>query len=257
MKKNETSQLLAEIRNLASIDIDKRIDRPIKKNTEIHDILADIKSDILKLALEEQEFHDAKQKTIEMHNKQLKHLQDLAEQQRIQQQINEHVKSISIPETPQPVPPPVIVQHINLSTQMIDVIQLQKITNHKLIKNITVPITVATFILSLIFFYLTSTPIEESPKSKIIFNKPIATAISNQINNMWPEYVWLDTYHNVSPDHPDLTLKNLLDISLKDTLKINRDNAEITRVNKTKTKVVKVKKIKKLQLDIDINKRDY
>jgi hypothetical protein len=149
------------------------------------------------------------------------------------------------------------VQHINLSTQMIDVMQLQKITNHKLIKNITVPITVATFILSLIFFYLTSTPIEELPKSKITFNKPTVTAISNQINNMWPEYVWLDVYHNVSPDHPDLTLKNLLDISLKDTLEINRDNLEITRVNKTKTKVVKVKKIKKLQLNIDINKRDY
>lgn len=257
MKKSETTQLLAELKNLANLDIEKRVEKPIKKNLEIYNILSEIKNDVLKSALEEQEFYEAKQRTISLHNKELKHLQELADNQRIQQQINDYERSKQISPPVVHVHEPIITQHIDMSTQMIDFKLFQKTTNQKLIKTLRVPVTFITFVLSLIFFYSTNShTITPKPKAKIVFNKPKIKSIKFK-NEMWPEYVWSDIYQNVSPDYFSLTLKELLNISLEDKLESSRVNAGITRVNKTKINKIKTPKKTKLQLNIDINSRDY
>ena len=257
MKKSETTQLLAELKNLANLDIEKRVEKPIKKNLEIYNILSEIKNDVLKSALEEQEFYEAKQRTISLHNKELKHLQELADNQRIQQQINDYERSKQISPPVVHVHEPIITQHIDMSTQMIDFKLFQKTTNQKLIKTLRVPVTFITFVLSLIFFYSTNShTITPEPKAKIVFNKPKIKSIKFK-NEMWPEYVWIDIYQNVSPDYFSLTLKELLNISLEDKLESSSVNAGITRVNKTKINKIKTPKKTKLQLNIDINSRDY
>jgi hypothetical protein len=263
--KNETSQLLSEIKQMALKNPDHTISIPLpKKKSELSSVLAEIKDLALRDAKDEQEFITAKEVAQQKYMQEERHKADLLEQQKIAQMYHEvdankqkFIASHVLEDTP-PTPMPLFeVPNPFFQTQMIDIRQVNKAVNRRLFDKFKFHLTAAMFFISLgIFYSTTEKPIENVKKSKITL--PVKTVIA-PVKRSRPLYIWpqnhvlLDNYSNVSQDAPDLTLNNLIYKSIlikEEVIEKKQDNSRVKPVRKI------IKETKKFKFEVDLNKSD-
>ena len=266
MKKNETSELLSEIVKLALKNVDHTISIPLtKKKSEVASVLDEVKSLALAEANEEQEFINAKELAKKKFLAEEKHKADLHEQNKIAQMYHaenqkkhQFIASHVLEDTP-PTPMPLFEEpNPFFQTQMIDIRQVNKAVNKKLLDQYKFHITISIFLLSLGFFYATADTQPQTIKKSSI-TLPIVKTEKTPPRRLRPLYIWpqnyvlRDNYSNVSQNAPDLTLNNLIYKSIltqEDTIEKKLEPSRVKRVKKT------VKENKKFQFEVDINKSD-
>lgn len=263
--KNETSQLLSEIKQMALKNPEHTISIPLpKKKSELENVLAEVKDLALRDAKEEQEFVIAQMTAKQKYEAEEKRKTELREQQKIAQMYHEEEKkkhqfiaSHVFEDTP-PTPMPLFeAPNPFFQTQMVDIRQVNRAVNKRLFEKFKFHLVFGVFLVSLGFFYATvEQPVSNVKKSKIIMPIKTEPVMIKRLRPMhiWPQnYVLQDNYSNVSQDAPDLTLNNLIYKSIlikEETIEKKRDNSRVKPVRKT------IKETKKFKFEVDLNKSD-
>ena len=273
--KNDTSQILSELRNIIISKPDESINKSQTKTDvalALNEIIDKIKID----AKEESDFEIAKKMAKINYLNEEKRQLEIQEQQKIAIQlveVEQYRKSflsstIDNDDTP-PTPLPLFDEeiqayHLNLSTQMLNMKEFNRKVNLALMQKFKIHLTVIGFLFSLLLFFATKD------------NKKIATAITmpnkkvmnqlkvNDINisslQWWPvNYVMKDNINNISSDSPDLIIFNLFNKSINNIKELNLkqtgstgDNKKIKRINKNNKQENKIKK-EKIQFNLNAN----
>ncbi len=271
--KNDTSQMLSELKSIVSSKIDEPKSIIIKKNkTETSLALGEIIDKIKADAQEEAAFETAKKQAQINYLNEEKRKQDLQEQQKIALQIAEVEKerhsfilgkSSQDDTPPTPLPlfdlEPLQLSHLDLSTQMLTLKELNRRANIALLHKFKIHLTLILFIFSLVIFYETNSLRQTQSTSKITLplkKEKIQTTISKSIElNLWPNYVWEDVFSNISPDAPDLIFKNLYSNSIETNKELNRDKTGASGDKKVIKKIKKVI-IKKEKIQFNMHEQD-
>jgi len=266
MKRNETSELLSEIAKLALKNVDHNLSIPlIKKKSDVTNALEEVKSLVLTEATEEQEFINAKELAKKNFLAEEKRKADVHEQNKIAQMYHaenqkkhQFIASHVLEDTP-PTPMPLFEKpNLFFQTQMIDIRQVNKAVNKKLLDQYKFHIIINVFLLSLVFFYATADTQPQTIKKSSI-TLPVVKTEKTPPRRLRPLYLWpqnyvlQDNYSNVSQNAPDLTLNNLIYKSIlmqEDTIEKKRGPSRVKRVKKI------VKENKRFQFEVDINKSD-
>jgi len=266
MKRNETSELLSEIAKLALKNVDHTLSIPlIKKKSDVTNALEEVKSLVLTEATEEQEFINAKELAKKNFLAEEKRKADVHEQNKIAQMYHaenqkkhQFIASHVLEDTP-PTPMPLFEKpNLFFQTQMIDIRQVNKAVNKKLLDQYKFHIIISVFLLSLGFFYATADTQPQTIKKSSI-TLPVVITEKTPPRRLRPLYIWpqnyvlQDNYSNVSQNAPDLTLNNLIYKSIltqEDTIEKKRGPSRVKRVKKI------VKENKRFQFEVDINKSD-
>lgn len=272
--KNETSQMLSELKSIVSSKTDEPKSIIIKKNkTEAALALGEIIDKIKFDAQEETAFEIAKKQAQIKYLNEEKRKQDLQEQQKIALQIAEmeherrrFILSKSSQDNTPPTPLPLFnleplqISHLDLSTQMLNFKDLNRKSNLALLHKFKAHLAICLFVLSLLLFYETSNynqkVIHQSTAKITMPVKIHKTTVSKPIElNLWPNYVWEDVFSNISPDAPDLIFKNLYSNSIETNKELNRDKTGVSGDKKVIKKIKKVI-IKKEKIQFNMHEQD-
>jgi hypothetical protein len=268
--KNNTSQLLSELKSIVSskpevvVQHNSVAHSNTKKDVTIalNDIIDKIKFD----AQEETSFEIAKK------NAKLKYLSDQQSQKDFEEQKNialqmqefeEYRKNFVLSKSLNEDTPPTPVSinelemvHLNLSTQIITIKELRRLSNRALFEKFKFHMLSLSFIFSIILFFETQDKHEPS-QNKIIMpiqkKENIIEYETKDIQlNLWPNYVLQDNLNDISYVSPVLIFKNIYTNLIDNNLELNVNKVGLSGDKKIR-KIIKKEVTKKGKITFDLN----